>query len=551
MSKSRGNFLDPHDVVARVRRRRRPLRDAARGRLRPRHRGLLGLVRPPLQRGPRQRLRQPRQPHASRWSTATWAASGPAPRARASRRWPRAGRTRCGGTREKLDGYLLHDALAELWEFVGGANKIVDAEQPWTLAKPAKAGDEAAAARLRGGPRRPRRGLPARRPRGGAVHARRWRRGSSSSSGTACPYGPDGNGGPAIARAARAGAPHAAEAGRHRDRRRRCSRASRPRREAGRAIGVEPAPSPCASSTPTAHLQRATASTTTSDAGPGRRAGWRRASGSWSRAGTCAPSSARSALVAALGLARRRRGHPPPRRREGGRGRLGADRGLGARRARRGDRRDRARLGPHVLAAGTRSWRTCAGTSRSRSRPASRRSSTAGRRRGSGTPRTRWWPSCGRRGSMARRPGRLRRPPAGRRAQLLGAGGLRARRCWRWASRSRSAGLVFRRGRGGVGRRRAARAGRAAAGRDGRAVPLAAGRPARPQRAGVRGDHGPLGRRASRGGGARSWATASWPPTTRRSRGPAPLIGRADDQTGRWLVARGGRLWRRASSRTH
>ena len=51
--------------------------------------------------------------------------------------------------REKLDGYLLHDALAELWEFVGGANKTVDAEQPWTLAKQAKAGDEAAAARLR------------------------------------------------------------------------------------------------------------------------------------------------------------------------------------------------------------------------------------------------------------------------------------------------------------------------------------------------------------------------------------------------------------------
>ncbi|HEY3334418.1 MAG TPA: methionine--tRNA ligase [Candidatus Limnocylindrales bacterium] len=50
---------------------------------------------------------------------------------------------------EKLDGYLLHDALAELWEFVGGANKTVDAEQPWTLQKLAKAGDETAATRLR------------------------------------------------------------------------------------------------------------------------------------------------------------------------------------------------------------------------------------------------------------------------------------------------------------------------------------------------------------------------------------------------------------------
>ena len=51
--------------------------------------------------------------------------------------------------REALDACLLHDALAQLWEFVGGANKTVDAEQPWTLAKAAKAGDEGAAAQLR------------------------------------------------------------------------------------------------------------------------------------------------------------------------------------------------------------------------------------------------------------------------------------------------------------------------------------------------------------------------------------------------------------------
>jgi methionyl-tRNA synthetase len=51
--------------------------------------------------------------------------------------------------RERLDGCLLHDALAELWEFVGGANKTVDAEQPWTLNKAATSGDEAAAGRLR------------------------------------------------------------------------------------------------------------------------------------------------------------------------------------------------------------------------------------------------------------------------------------------------------------------------------------------------------------------------------------------------------------------
>jgi methionyl-tRNA synthetase len=51
--------------------------------------------------------------------------------------------------RERFDGYLLHDALAELWEFVGGANKTVDAEQPWTLNKAARAGDVEAATRLR------------------------------------------------------------------------------------------------------------------------------------------------------------------------------------------------------------------------------------------------------------------------------------------------------------------------------------------------------------------------------------------------------------------
>ena len=50
---------------------------------------------------------------------------------------------------EKIHANLLHEALATLWEFVGAANRFVDAEQPWTLAKQSKAGDEAAAARLR------------------------------------------------------------------------------------------------------------------------------------------------------------------------------------------------------------------------------------------------------------------------------------------------------------------------------------------------------------------------------------------------------------------
>jgi methionyl-tRNA synthetase len=48
-----------------------------------------------------------------------------------------------------MDSFLLHDALAALWDFVGEANRFVDREQPWTLAKQAKNGDDAAAERLR------------------------------------------------------------------------------------------------------------------------------------------------------------------------------------------------------------------------------------------------------------------------------------------------------------------------------------------------------------------------------------------------------------------
>ena len=51
---------------------------------------------------------------------------------------------------EKLDGLLLHDALGALWDFVGEANRFVEAEQPWALAKTAKGdGPDAEAARDR------------------------------------------------------------------------------------------------------------------------------------------------------------------------------------------------------------------------------------------------------------------------------------------------------------------------------------------------------------------------------------------------------------------
>ena len=43
---------------------------------------------------------------------------------------------------ERLEALLLHDALAALWDFVGEANRFVEASQPWSIAKAAKAADD-------------------------------------------------------------------------------------------------------------------------------------------------------------------------------------------------------------------------------------------------------------------------------------------------------------------------------------------------------------------------------------------------------------------------
>ena len=85
--------------------------------------------------------------------------------------------------RERLEGCLLHDALAVLWEFVGGANKTVDAEQPWVLAKAATTGDRRPQARLG------RSSATSSRPAGWwrsppRRSCRGWRRGSWPSSAT-------------------------------------------------------------------------------------------------------------------------------------------------------------------------------------------------------------------------------------------------------------------------------------------------------------------------------------------------------------------------------
>jgi len=113
---------------------------------------------------------------------------------------------------ELLEGCLLHEALAALWEFVGAANRLVDLEKPWELQKRALAGDAEAAGRLRGvlgdlveacrllalaaAPF-----LPATAPR------------ALDQLGFRYPYGADGNGGPPLPDELRWGA-HAGEAGR-------------------------------------------------------------------------------------------------------------------------------------------------------------------------------------------------------------------------------------------------------------------------------------------------------------------------------------------------
>jgi methionyl-tRNA synthetase len=119
---------------------------------------------------------------------------------------------RLAAYRAALEKYLLHDAIAALWEFVGDANRLVDAEKPWELSKAAKAGDTDAEARLRG-------------VLGDLVEACRLIGLASApflprtaprvlaQLGFEYPYREDGNGGPPILDELRWGA-HAAEAGR-------------------------------------------------------------------------------------------------------------------------------------------------------------------------------------------------------------------------------------------------------------------------------------------------------------------------------------------------
>ena len=101
------------------------------------------------------------------------------------------------GMNEHLEACLLHEALASLWTFVGDANRFVDAEKPWDLNKAAKLGDADSAARLKG-------------VLGDLIEACRLIALAAApfmpntaprvltQLGYAYPYGPDGNGGPLL-----------------------------------------------------------------------------------------------------------------------------------------------------------------------------------------------------------------------------------------------------------------------------------------------------------------------------------------------------------------
>jgi methionyl-tRNA synthetase len=146
MSKSRGNFLDPLDVVAALGRdgtRYAVLREVAFDRdsevswdsfVRRYNADLANdfgnLLNRSLSMTMRYRDGQRSAPTAGALA-ATWAST--------FERYA-----------EKLEACLLHEALEVLWSFVGEANRFVEAEQPWSLARAAKGGDEAADARLGG-----------------------------------------------------------------------------------------------------------------------------------------------------------------------------------------------------------------------------------------------------------------------------------------------------------------------------------------------------------------------------------------------------------------
>ena len=338
MSKSRGNFLDPNDFVAAfgsdgaryVVLREVPFdRDAEVS---------LGLVRAALQRRPRQRFREPRQPHRVDDQPVSRRRAAGAARGRrlaAGRLWA----TTLGAYRDASTACLA----------ARGAGRAVDVRRRGQQGRSTPSS--------RGSWRRPPRPATMRRRRGFATcsatssrpagwsgsrrrrSCRRPRRGCSPSSGTPTRMG-------RMATAARRSSTSSAGVPTPIDGRGRTAEPLFPRldveREApdrrrlsvghlGRPVTVGRAG--CVSSTATAtSTPTASSSTSTrSSAAPD----WPASSGSSSRAGTSRRRVARSTCVDRFDVAGRRSRHPPPRRGQGRRRRVGADHRLGVRPASR------------------------------------------------------------------------------------------------------------------------------------------------------------------------------------------------------------------------
>jgi methionyl-tRNA synthetase len=98
---------------------------------------------------------------------------------------------------DAIERCLLHEAITSIWDFVGAANKLVDAEKPWELNKASEAGDAAARERLAGVL-----GDLVEACRLVALAAAPFMPNSAprvlAQLGFDYPYGPDGNGGPPV-----------------------------------------------------------------------------------------------------------------------------------------------------------------------------------------------------------------------------------------------------------------------------------------------------------------------------------------------------------------
>ena len=353
----------------------------------------MGLVRPSLQRRPRQRLRQPREPHGvDDQALPRRRAAGAAAGARLAAR-PRAGTTRSASTPSALEGCRAPRRP-------GRAVGVRRRREPGRRCGEALGAGEG----LEGG-RRGRRAIgcaaswaTSSRPAGwSGSRSRRScrprRRASWRSSASAYGYGPDGNGESSIlgelewgARASEAGRVGDARAAVPAPRGRDCETA------AAAATAVRRRPDDCVRLIDSHCHVNADRFADDAEQVLERPApagverilvpGWNVAS--------CERARELAERVAWIDIAVGVHPHDAAKVDDAG---WRPDRRMGAGRAGRRDRRDRARLRPRLQPDPGPARPTCGGTSASRPTPASRRSCIAARAQASATPRTRCSPS--------------------------------------------------------------------------------------------------------------------------------------------------------------